>query len=86
MTDWFGCELSVGDWVIYVPITNDVTMFRHGKVKKIRHMFSDTGMEYIYVHNKEAGKDQNYEDMTLRSRCIKLSQEEALMRKLESGL
>lgn len=76
-TDRFDCRIAVGDWVVYIPYGNleAGTVLRHGSIMRFSSIL---GGETII--NIDGG------DWTLPRLCIRFSQEELTMRKLESGI
>lgn len=81
--DKFGCQLSVGDWVIYIrhPRKSTATL-EYGQISRINRLVY-TRMVLLEII-KENGADGG---ATVDPRhCILFSQEERCMRKMESGL
>jgi len=78
ITDKFGCRLAVGDWVIYVPIDpSNGGALHYGCISRIVTSHSwPGGFDFIDIEGQEHS--------TKPSRCVKFSQEEYTMRKLES--
>jgi len=81
--DKFGCQLSVGDWVIYLRHCHNITStIEYGQINSIIKL-AYTRMVFLELI-KENGDDGG---ATINPRhCILFSQEERCMRKMESGL
>lgn len=75
ITDWFGCEMKEGDWVIYHPISIDPVGFRHGQISEFNRSVLSDSLVFVNMANGDSAQP---------SKCIKLSQEDFTMRKLES--
>ncbi len=75
ITDRFDCVIGVDDWVVYIPYgnLNAGAVLRHGRITRVSTIL---GGEIIL--NMDGG------DWTLPRLCIRFSQEELVMRKLES--
>lgn len=77
ITDRFDCRIALGDCIVYIPYGNlhAGTVLKHGRIVKFGTIL---GGETII--NIDGG------DWTLPRLCIRFSQEELTMRKLESGI
>lgn len=78
ITDKFGCQLNEGDWILYVPRGDKDagSSLRHGEIREIKKAMGE--MVFINI----VGKDH----FTTPNHCVKFSQEEVTMRKMESGI
>jgi hypothetical protein len=74
ITDKFGCRLEVGDWVLYVPIDTSGATLKYGQIGSFGKVLDSS----MFVNIKDS------EEFTKPGRCVKFSQEEYTMRKLES--
>jgi hypothetical protein len=78
ITDRFNCKIEPGDWVLYVPVDpGSPGGIMHGQIRAINHLGSLTFIRF------EGWDDKHF---TQPHKCVRFSQEEMLMRKLESGL
>lgn len=78
ITDRFNRKIDVGDWVIYVPLSPESPRsLYYGKISKIKTtILSD--MVFLEI--------ENHQGFTQPRACIKFSEEEMLMHKLEANI
>lgn len=81
--DRFGSSLEVGDWAVYVPVSEygSVEAMRWGRISRFQNLaFTSTSRKDWIVFFEDE------DDFTKPYRCMKYSPEEMTIKKLNSGL
>jgi len=80
ITDRFRCKIEKGDWILYIPVTADgQSVLRWGQIEGFMDIAFTTPDSNDWII-KIVGE----EDITQPHRCIKFTEEEMTMRKLQS--
>lgn len=76
ITDKFGCRLYVDDWILYVPVDPlSGQNLKYGQVQRFSG-YKRGNLRVIQIKDSK--------DYTTSERCVKFSQEEYVVRKLQS--